>query len=115
MKFLLLSAVLLASTCQTGPFSPQPPPDPVPFPEPAGGASPSQDAGPPAPVPDTTPGVRLACDALTTAQCPEGGPTCYRVLQHVVDSQLTPVPLGCLAGAHSKADVHACGPFVACP
>ncbi len=100
------------TTIDAGP--PAPPPVVVVVdagPNDAGGAS----FGGAAPQPDTTPGVRLACDNLAALKCAEGMTGCYRVLQHVVDVQLTAVPLGCLVGAHSKADVHACGPFVACP
>ena len=112
MKLLFLAASVFFTTCQTGPF-PQPPPDPVPFPpEPYdSGPAPVRDAGP---EPDLDPGVRDACAALARVGCSEGGESCGAVLQKVVAERLTPVPLACLVGAHSKSDVHACGPFVAC-
>ncbi len=104
--------------------APAPPPDPVaiagagPVPVPTTPPEPPPnvvvDAGPPVPEPAVDPSVKRACDNLAALHCAEGMTGCYRVLQHAVDAQLTPVPLGCLVGAHSKTDVHACGRFVAC-
>ena len=120
MKTLLSLLCLFAAACNSCTPLPGPAPEP---PTPwdvgpgIGGASPepSVDAGPPAPEPDTTPGVRLACDAITAAHCPEGGPSCYRVLQRAVDARLTPIPLDCYVAAKTKEAVRACGPFVPCP
>lgn len=113
-------ALLTAIACNSCAPAPSPAPPPIPTVTPpeldagpeAGGAPAVEDAGP---EPSVTPGVRLACDNLALLKCAEGMAGCYRVLQRVVDAQLTSVPLGCLVGATSKADVHACGRFVACP
>jgi hypothetical protein len=111
MKFLLLAAIL-ATTCQTGPFPPQPNPDPVPFPpvDYDSGPAPVLDAGP---QPDLDPGVRSACASIARSGCVEGGPSCGPVMQKALAERLTIVPLGCLTGAATKEAIRACG-FVAC-
>lgn len=113
---LVAASLLVAAQCNPGPKPPEPPPvvvvDAGPELDAGGGAPAVVDAGP---DPLVTPGVRRACDNLALLKCAEGMNGCERVLQHVLDTQLVSVPLDCLVGADSKAGVHACGSFVACP
>lgn len=120
-NLVLLLLCLFAVACNSCTPQPSPLPPPAPSPSPPvvvadagtamGGASPVD----PGPEPVVDPGVRLACDNLSALHCAEGMAGCYAVLQKVVAERLTSVPLACLVAAHSKADVHACGKFVACP
>lgn len=120
LVLLLLCLFAVASNSCTPLPAPAPTPTPPvvvvdagPSPLPMGGASPV-DAGPAPPEPLLDPGVRDACAALARVGCSEGGESCGRVLQKVVTERLTQVPLACLVAVKTKANVHACGNFVAC-
>lgn len=114
---LLVLAIVACNSCVPSP-SPAPAPSPKPAPIPTvvvDAAPPPADLdAAPAPTPDIDPGVRDACAALAKAGCVEGGPLCAPVMQRVLTSGLTAIPLACLVGARTKADVHACGRFVPC-
>jgi len=111
MLFVLIAAVA-CNSCAPQPSPVPPAPAPVPtvvVPPPGPWAV--VDAGP-EPVVDAS--VRQACQALAGAGCVEGGPSCPVNLQKALDDRLTTVPLACLVGVRTKADVHACGRFVVC-
>lgn len=108
--FVLFAFVAACNSCAA--TSPAPAPAPTqPAPQPPVVVV---DAAP-GPTPDVDPGVRDACANLAALHCAEGMPGCAGVLQKALNERLTAIPLDCLVAAHSKADVHACGPFVACP
>jgi hypothetical protein len=120
MLFALLP-LLVAAQCNPAPLPPSPPdpvadasPPPSPTPDPPAPTV-VVDAGPaPSPPAPTTP-VEAACANLRALSCSAGVNGCEATLQHVVDSKLTPVDLGCLTAAKAKAAVRACRPAVACP
>jgi hypothetical protein len=115
MVFCMFAAVA-CNSCAPQP-APVPPPAPTvtvdagPAPEPPP-APPVADAGP---QPNVDPSVRDACANLAKIGCAEGGSNCLGRMQLALSERLTPVPLACLVGAHTKDDVHKCGRFVQCP
>jgi hypothetical protein len=117
MRLILLFALFSVAACNSCVPQPQPvppaPTDPtvvvVPPPPP-----PVVDAGP---EPNVDRSVKDACRAISAAGCVEGAnlADCEFQVQKALDDRLTPVPLACLVGAHTKDDVRACGRFVPCP
>lgn len=56
-----------------------------------------------------------ACEHLAAIGCAEGeDPDCAVVLQHVLDSRLRNVDVGCMCAARDQIEARAC-PAVVCP
>lgn len=56
-----------------------------------------------------------ACANLANLGCPEGQkPNCPATLKHVVDSNLTPIDVGCLITASSVVEARGCGATITC-
>ncbi|HTA88919.1 MAG TPA: hypothetical protein VK745_05065 [Polyangiaceae bacterium] len=112
MKKLLFLALFTFACNSCAASSPSPAPSPTqPAPQPPVVVV---DAAP-GPQPDVDPGVRDACANLATLHCAEGMSGCPAALQKALNERLVAIPLDCLVAATSKAAVHACGAFVACP
>lgn len=109
IKFLLLSAALLASTCQVGPF-PKPSPQPTP-PDPwVDGAADAAPAPTPPPVPGGT--CADACAHGAAMNCawakptPKGA-TCTEVCQNTLGSPISLQP-DCVVRATDCPSAEAC-------
>jgi hypothetical protein len=121
VKNIILLGALALMACNSCVPTPAPAPTPVPTvsvpdagPPPAmGGAAPIADAGP-EPIIDLS--VRRACERASALGCSEARDLalCERVTQRAFTEQLIIVPLACMVGATSKADMQRCG-FIGCP
>lgn len=122
MKYLMLFAAIVMMACNSCVPTPAPaPPTPIPTvtipdagpsPIPMGGSAPVVDAGP---EPNVDPGVRDACANAAWLGCSEALDVglCRRVTQRALAERLTVVPLACMVGAKTKADMQRCG-FIGC-
>lgn len=105
LSILFLPAVVLVCAC-CGSVTPAPNPGPAP---PASGAA-STGGAAPAPAPADV--CDEACAELAALGCPEalpaGGQSCSRVCVHTLGGVFDLKP-ACIAAAHSRAEVRACG------